>query len=83
MKKNKRLNIQKRIVSGSGHTLGYVIGGKQYTRLQTVKLVRQGKVSTAKAMSLPVPHIRGISKRLYSLPVKMAKRNNQGRIVNI
>ena len=39
----------KRIVDVKRHTLGYIIGGKRYTRGQAVKLARRNKIENVTA----------------------------------
>jgi hypothetical protein len=39
------MEVQERIVSVKRHTIGYVVNGREYTRLQATKLARQGKIS--------------------------------------
>ena len=66
------MKIQKRLVSGKRHTLGYKISNKWHTRTQAVKLAESGKIDNVAVyksgkrtwlQSLPG------TKKLYDLPV--------------
>lgn len=69
------MKISARVVNKKRHTLGYVLNdGQTYTRNQTVKLVRTGKVDNARVIKSPTygNHLMGMGRSLYSLPTRIA-----------
>ena len=66
------MNITERIVSVKRHTVGYVIGNREYTRPQTVSLVRKGQVANARLVNSQTygKHVIGKGVNLYDLPTR-------------
>jgi hypothetical protein len=64
------MKIQERIVSVKRHTIGYVVSGQEYTRLQTTKLARQGKLRNVRVVKAEAgPYVMGSrGNSLYDLP---------------
>jgi len=77
MSKKNKMSVSERIVSDKGHTIGYVIGGEEYTRKQSVKLAKQGKVKDVRTISSVEydSHLMGHGRRLYDLPTRMGTSN--------
>lgn len=69
------MNITERIVSVKRHTIGYVIGRREYTRQAAVSLVRQGKVGNARLVNSRRygKHVIGKGTNLYDLPTRFGK----------
>ena len=67
------MKIQKRRINSQDHTLGYKIGGKWYTRKQSIHLAKQGRVSNVSVCgSGKTQHLRGTQGlTLYGLDTQM------------
>jgi len=67
------MKVQKRRVNSQDHTLGYKIGGKWYTRSQSVDLVKKGKVDNVSICgSGKTQHLRGTEGlKLYNLGTQL------------
>jgi hypothetical protein len=63
------MQIQERIVSVKGHTIGYVIDGAEFTRNQAVKEATKGRISNARVVNSRTygKHLVGRGVSLYSL----------------
>jgi hypothetical protein len=69
------MEIQERIVSIKRHTVGYVVNGREYTRLQAAKLARQGKVSGVRVVKAESgPYLMGDGYSLYDLPTRFGSK---------
>lgn len=71
MKKMSKKTLSERIVSKKRHTIGYVIGSKEYTRREVVGLARQNKIKNVKVVDKR--HLVGDGVRLYDLPTRFAE----------
>lgn len=76
------MNIEERIVSVKRHTIGYVIGSREYTRNETVSLVAKGKVENARLVRSKTygKHVTGKGVSLYDLPMRFGSTKRFGRM---
>src|SRR6202795_2749751 len=66
--------ITERVLDRKRHTVGIVIDGTQYTRLQTIRLAKRGEVQGVRVCKGPQgPYLSSTTDTsLYSLPTRVA-----------
>lgn len=77
------MKIQKRIVNTKRHTIGYLVGGKNCSRNETVRLAKKGKIDgvTVRIGGNDEQFIASLpgGTNLYQLPIRVEPTGRVGK----